>query len=96
MTDLTIPATSTMPDDLDVNSAETNHRPRPATPVPMRKSKTPVRPIAVEGHTTKRYQLRDEAQRTVAHLRHILNQKEVPGEAHTSFEKEELTLEWDE
>ena len=63
---------------------------------PARTPKSPSRPTRFAGHTTKRYQLADDAHRKVAQLRQILNQKALPGEALVTFADGAITLEWDE
>lgn len=92
-----------------INNAETNRsdaeateqrRQRVTPPIANKSERVPLRraakPGRMDGHTIKRYQLQDEAHRTVAHLRQILNHKAIPAEASVSFAEDALSLEWDE
>ncbi|MBV8196231.1 MAG: hypothetical protein JOY80_11980 [Candidatus Dormibacteraeota bacterium] len=70
---------------------------QPAAEQVSRLPRTKVRSRqTIGGHTTKRYRLEDEAQRTIAHLRQLVNQKDIPGAAGFSLMDGALVVEWDE
>jgi hypothetical protein len=52
--------------------------------------------LRLEGQTVKSYALNEQSQRTIAYLRLVVNQRQIPEDATVSIDAGRLTIEWSE